>query len=485
MKRYGFTALAIPGLALAGAIGMFAFGNGPKLEPIPERLAAIEENHKTQNEESALGLSTPAPMLGKTKEKKDKNKKQKSKKLIFTKQEGGYKDGTYTGSAKGYGGMIEVKVVISGGKIASVDIISADGETPSFLAMAKPVTAKIVSAQSPNVDAVSGATYSSNGIINATIAALNKAGATNLTTKNQGVPTKTTPVPSTKKDTESNKKKNTLTPTKLPKGTIFKNGIYYGSGEGFGGTIKVKVVIQKNKIATIDIVSAEYETPSYFANAKKILVAMKKKQSPEVDAISGATYSSNGIKDAVREALQQAVKSDSTTKKPKATAKPKATVQPTPTKTPKPIPTNEVKEDGSVVTVTTIPYEKVVVGSAVCYPDEYEDFWEYPIDIRFTVIGQKIRKTTVKGSQETVEEEDEYSISDISFAEETKALAVSEGNWFFLNRAAEGFGANTGVFQQLLANNQAVKVDAVTSATCSSNAIWEAFLNAMKKLSDN
>ena len=126
-----------------------------------------------------------------------------------------------------------------------------------------------------------------------------------------------------------------------------------------------------------------------------------------------------------------------------------------------------------------------MVGSAVCYPDEYEDFWEYPIDIRFTVIGQKIRKTTVKGSQETVEEEDEYSISDISFAEETKALAVSEGNWFFLNRAAEGFGANTGVFQQLLANNQAVKVDAVTSATCSSNAIWEAFLNAMKKLSDN
>ena len=483
MKRYGFTALAIPGLALAGAIGMFAFGNGPKLEPIPERLAAIEENHKTQNEESALGLSTPAPMLGKTKKGKDKNKKQESKKLIFTKQEGGYKDGIYTGSAKGYGGMIEVKVVISGGKIASVDIISADGETPSFLAMAKPVTAKIVSAQSPNVDAVSGATYSSNGIINATIAALNKAGATNLATKTKTNPTENTPAP--KQDTPNERKKNTPIPTKLPKDTKFENGTYYGSGEGFGGIIQVKVVIKKNKIATIDIVSAEYETPSYFANAKKILVTMKKKQSPEVDVISGATYSSNGIKDAVREALQKAVKSDSVVKKPKATAKPKVTVQPIATKTPKPVPTDEVKEDGSVVTVTTIPYEKIVVGNAMCYPDEYEDFIEYPVYINLIITGEKIRKTTTKGEEESVEEENAYSISAISFAEETKELAQSEGNWFYLKRAAEGFGTKMGVFNQLIANNQATKVDAVTAATCSSDAIWRAFLDGVKKIADN
>lgn len=80
MKRYRFTALAIPGLALAGAIGMFAFGNGPELEPIPECLAAIEENHKTQNKEPALVLFAPAPMLGETKKGKDKNKKPENKK---------------------------------------------------------------------------------------------------------------------------------------------------------------------------------------------------------------------------------------------------------------------------------------------------------------------------------------------------------------------------------------------------------------------
>lgn len=476
MKKYGFTVLAIPGLALAGVIGMFTFGNGPKLKPIPERLVAVEDDSKIQNKK--LELSTPTSMLGET-----NKKKQKSKKLLYTKKECVYKDGTYTGSAQGYGGVITVKVVIREGKIASVDIISAAGETPSFLAKAKPITAKIVSAQNPNVDAVSGATYSSNGIINAVIVALNKAGATNLATKKR--PEVISDTPKSKSDTQNKKKKNVPKPTQLPKGTIFKDGIYYGSGEGFGGVIQAKVVIKKNKIASIDIVSAEYETPSYFANAKKILVTMKKKQSPEVDVISGATYSSNGIKDAVREALQKAVKNDSVVKKPKATAKPKPTLQPTPTKSPKPVPTDEIKEDGSIVTVTTIPYEKVVVGNAICYPDEYEDFTEYPVCINLMINGEKIRKTTTKGDEQTIEEENTYSVSAISFAEETKELAQSEGNWFYLKRAAEGFGTKIGIFNQLLANNQTVKVDAVTAATCSSDAIWRAFLDGRKKIAEN
>lgn len=482
MKRYGFTVLAIPGLVLAGAIGIFAFGTEPKLKPVPERLIAVEENEKVQNKETVPELSTSAPVLVKTNKKE--REKQKCKKRIFTKQEGGYKDGTYTGAARGYGGVIEVKVVISGGKITSIDIISATGETPSFLAMAKPITAKIISAQSPNVDAVSGATYSSNGIINATIAALNKAGDTNLIMKTKANPTEATPAPTGKRGSKG-ENKDTPKPTKLPRGTTFKNGTYYGSGEGFGGIIQVKVVIKKNKIAAIDIVSAEYETPSYFANAKKILVTMKKEQSPEVDVISGATYSSNGIKDAVREALQKALKNDSTGKKPIETKKPKATAQPTPTKTPKPIPTDEVKEDGSVVTVTTIPYEKVIVGNAVCYPDEYDDFIEYSIDIKLTITGEKIRKTTTKGDEEIVEEEDVYTITNISFSEDTQALAQSEGNWFYLKRAAEGYGTKTGIFNQLTAHHQTDKVDAVTGATCSSDAIWRAFLDGVKKLTNN
>lgn len=488
MKGYGFTALAVPGLVLAGAIGFFAFGNGPKLEPVPERMAAVEQKQETKG--NVLQLSTPVPPVKEAKNiKKEKaQKKEKTVKLVYTKQEGGYKDGSYTGSATGYGGPITVQVVIRGGKIASVNILSASGETPSFLAMARSVTGKIVSAQSPNVDGVSGATYSSNGIINATIVALRKAGATNVVPKNTKTnPVGKTPTPADKQDKSSEKKKPTPAPTKMPKGIRFKDGTYYGSGEGFGGIIEAKVVIQKNKISGIDIVSAEYETPEYFANAKKILVSMKKKQSPEVDVISGATYSSNGIKDAVREALSKAVVTESASKPtsvPTPTPKPTETVKPTPTPAPTltPAPTDEVGEDGSVVTVTTIPYEKVVEGAAVCYPDDNEDFEEYPIDIKITINGEKIQKTTIKDEVETVEEENTYSVTDISFSEDTRTLAKKEGNWLFLNRAAQGYGGTLGVFNQLLANNQAEKVDAVSGATCSSDAIWKAFMDGMKKL---
>ena len=79
--------------------------------------------------------------------------------------EGGYKDGTYQGSGTGFGGTITVQVTVSGGKITAVDILSASGETGSYFASAQGVVSKVLSSQSPNVDAVSGATYSSNGII--------------------------------------------------------------------------------------------------------------------------------------------------------------------------------------------------------------------------------------------------------------------------------------------------------------------------------
>ena len=88
---------------------------------------------------------------------------------------GGYKDGIYQGSGTGFGGTITVQVTISGGKIASIEILSAAGETGSYFASAKGVISKMISGQTPNVDAVSGATYSSNGIIQAVQNALSKA----------------------------------------------------------------------------------------------------------------------------------------------------------------------------------------------------------------------------------------------------------------------------------------------------------------------
>ena len=82
---------------------------------------------------------------------------------------GGYADGTYTGSGTGFGGTITVQVTVSNHKIVSINILDASSETASYFANAQGVISRIISSQSPNVDAVSGATYSSNGIISATL----------------------------------------------------------------------------------------------------------------------------------------------------------------------------------------------------------------------------------------------------------------------------------------------------------------------------
>ena len=84
----------------------------------------------------------------------------------------GYKDGTYEGSGTGFGGTIRVRVTISGGKIAAIDILEASGETASYFASAQGVISRMIAGNTPNVDAVSGATYSSNGVIHAVANAL-------------------------------------------------------------------------------------------------------------------------------------------------------------------------------------------------------------------------------------------------------------------------------------------------------------------------
>ena len=88
---------------------------------------------------------------------------------------GGYKDGTWQGSAEGFGGDIAVDVTISGGQIESIDITSADGEDSAYLTMAKDIISKIIDAQSAEVDTISGATFSSTGIKNAVAQALEGA----------------------------------------------------------------------------------------------------------------------------------------------------------------------------------------------------------------------------------------------------------------------------------------------------------------------
>jgi uncharacterized protein with FMN-binding domain len=104
-------------------------------------------------------------------------------KLVNAKQEAtadnqsGWKDGIYTGSADGFGGSIVVNLEIADGRISSVEVVEAKGEDAAYLESAMQVAKDIVETQSTDVDAVSGATFSSSGIRAAAQAALEQAEA--------------------------------------------------------------------------------------------------------------------------------------------------------------------------------------------------------------------------------------------------------------------------------------------------------------------
>lgn len=226
--------------------------------------------------------------------------------------EDGYKDGTYQGSGTGFGGTITVQVTVSGGKITAIDILSASGETGSYLSSATGVISRILSSQSPNVDAISGATYSSNGIIQAVQNALGKAAGGK----------KTTPTPTPK-------------PSKKPKQDTtvnYKDGVFEGQAEGFDGIVTVQVTIKKGKIKKIT--NTNTDTPEFFNKAWSTIKAdvLARQSLSGVDTVSGATFSSNGILGALSQALSQANADSTAGEKGEITPVPTqipVTVQPT------------------------------------------------------------------------------------------------------------------------------------------------------------
>ena len=92
-------------------------------------------------------------------------------------------DGVYTGSGQGFNGPIRVRVTVSGGNITNVEILSHSDDAPYFNS-AKAVIGRLLGKPGKSVDTVSGATYSSRGIIYAVRNALANAGKTNITNTN-------------------------------------------------------------------------------------------------------------------------------------------------------------------------------------------------------------------------------------------------------------------------------------------------------------
>lgn len=337
------------------------------------------------------------------------------------------KDGTYKGSANGYGGKVTVNVTVSKKTMTAIDIVSAPGETDSFFHRAKGVIDEMLTAQSTDVDVVSGATYSSNGIIGAVKNALFGTESNNATAANAG-----------------NAGGSAPSVSKVSESGTWKDGTYTGSGKGFGGTISVKVTVKDGKISAIDVTSASGETASYFSKAKGIIPKMISGQTTNVDAASGVTYSSNGIITAVRNALSKAETGKSSTKKKKKKNK----------KNKKKNSGSNSNNNNNNITAPAEGYEDgTYTGSAAC---SGEQFKEYSVTANVTIKNGKISavgiSSTAKGT----------NLKQFMSRDEIKNLP-----------------------SLIVSKNGTSGVDAVSGATYSSHAIFNAVNDALSKAKKN
>ena len=206
-------------------------------------------------------------------------------------------DGVYKGTGTGYAGDITVAVQIKDKQIVAIDILSSSDDA-AFFKRAQAVIDKIIEGQTLDVDTVSGATYSSRGIISAVKNAMTgekDSGTTGRSQSGSGAAAgSSTSVPAVEDP------------------SAYKDGTYYGTGTGFGGTLKVKVEISGGKITSIQIMENQ-DGSEYISKASALINTIIQNQSTNVDTVSGATYSSVGIIQAVRDALSQAAVSTSGT----------------------------------------------------------------------------------------------------------------------------------------------------------------------------
>lgn len=228
---------------------------------------------------------------------KDETEKAEEEQVQVTKGSFDLTDGVYKGTGTGYAGEITVAVQIKDKQIVAIDILSSSDDA-AFFKRAQAVIDKIIKGQTLDVDTVSGATYSSRGIISAVKNALTgekDSGTTGQSQSGSGAAAGSSTSVAAVEDPSA-----------------YKDGTYYGTGTGFGGTLKVKVEISGGKITSIQIMENQ-DGSEYISKASALINTIIQNQSTNVDTVSGATYSSVGIIQAVRNALSQAAVSTSGT----------------------------------------------------------------------------------------------------------------------------------------------------------------------------
>lgn len=382
-----------------------------------------------------------------------------------------YKDGTYYGSGTGFGGPLKVMVEISGGKIASIQIVeNSDGS--DYISKAASLIDSIITTQSTNVDTVSGATYSSVGIIQAVRDALGQAAVNGTSDSTQN----------NNNNSSSDDDSSTVT------GTVpYKEGIYYGTADGYSGDVSVAVVIQEKTIKAI-LITESSDDEAFFNRAMDVVKkVIRTQKTDDVDTVSGATYSSKGLLNAIKNALKQAEKvtnGESIDEKPDLTelkeliekaekleedkytetswavlqtrlADAKDTLE----------ETKQTAVDKAVEKLKTAIAQleskdgkdeentKYVSGTyevtVPCTPDEDEDFEEYELTMSVEIRNDKI-----------------VSITDITGD-------GASSNDSYIKRAVNGTSSIKGVVSQIIDKGMPEDIDTVSRATCSSNAILE------------
>lgn len=301
-------------------------------------------------------------------------------------------DGTYEGSANGFSGKIKVSVVIKNQTIRSINILSNSDDEAFFNRAKEGVTASIIAKQSTDVDTVSGATYSSRGIINAVKDALSSS------------------------DGEEQ--------TVVAKGDFALNdGYYEGTGNGFAGPVKLFIEIKDKSIVGIYIVKTS-DDAGFFNRAKEgVTASILEKQSTDVDTVSGATYSSRGIIEAVSNAMEAAKK-----------AKKGETDTETEDDTEKP----DTSKASSYY------------GVVVCNPDESGAFTAYNLHVKVMFQNGKI-----------------IVVSDVYGDGDSQ-------NDTYITKAVSGSSKHPGVVTQIVNKNGIDGVDTVSGATCTSKAVLHA-----------
>lgn len=198
---------------------------------------------------------------------------------------GNFQNGIYIGTGEGYRGKVTVTVKVADGKITEL-VLDDYADDKSYMERAKNrIFQEMISRQNTDVDAVSGATYSSNGLIEAVNKALGNEEGEGKKPEQE----------------ESEDKQSFIEAGRFQNLT---DGIYTGSADAFRGDVEVQVTVEKQKVTDISILSYCDTEEYFFRAAPAVIEQMKAEQSLNVDAVSGATYSSNGIIHAVANALE-------------------------------------------------------------------------------------------------------------------------------------------------------------------------------------